>query len=472
MVTQDATIDISGLGLRLGSADPFDILVDRLRPMAARAVDALQIAASLEASGVTDRKAKVEFGYVDVFDLAQEIHRRVGPAIDPPRPRVSRPRSAQLRDIGHGAIYLVPAVLFPAAFAALASPRLIVSVVVIGALGWIWSGATAWLAYQMLGDARSGSAGDLLRWSSLAALPVAAGVAAVLADVTGVGHGLVVLAVTQMAYQMAAAILAFYQREGLLFGSMLPAVVGGAGYLLLGRAELVVAIVSAMASIAVAYGLAIRQTFGQGQRTDPQLPQSLRGRGRSLVPVIVFTTLSAAFFLYPQVRHLLVRFDIAVALLPAIVGMGVVEWRVRGFGDQIRAMLARVRHPRQFVLRVWLTVAGGLGVCIAVVSVLAGILLVVLDRSGRSSSAAVVMAAAGALLAGAYYLGFLLANMGRYGWLCGSLLLCLGAYATAGALAPGDALSDTTAFLGATMLLIVLYLTALAGSIGQAHRYR
>lgn len=471
LVTQDATIDITAVATRLGSADPFDVLVDRLRPMAARAVDALQIAAKLESSGVTDRAARVEFGYVDVFDLAREIHRRVAPAADPPRPRTVRHWGAQARDIGHGATYLLPAALFPGAFATLKSPSLIIAVVVVGAIGWVWSGATAWLAYQMLGEARPGSAGDLLRWSSLAALPVAAGVAAVIADLTDVGYGLVTLALAQMGYQMAAAVLTLYRRDGLLLASMLPAVVGGIGYLILGPVELLVAVASALGSIAVTFALAIRETFTGGGRRDVVLPHSLHGRLRPLGPVVAYTMLSAAFFLYPQARHLLDRFDIAIALLPAIVGMGVVEWRVRGFHDEVRGLLARVRHPRPFVRRVWLRVLGGLGLCVAVVSVLAAGLLAVLDRTGRLSAAGVVMAAAAVALAGAYYLGFLLANMGRYGWLCGSLLACLGVYAAA-ARAAGDALTDTTAFLGATLLLIVLYAAGLAGGIAQARRYR
>jgi len=45
------------------STDPLDELVDRIRPALVRAVDALQVAAALEADGCTDRIARVEYGF-------------------------------------------------------------------------------------------------------------------------------------------------------------------------------------------------------------------------------------------------------------------------------------------------------------------------------------------------------------------------------------------------------------------------
>ena len=67
-------------------------------------------------------------------------------------------------------------------------------------------GGAAWLAYQLLGRAHPGSAALLLRWSTLGALPIAAGLP-VLVTVTGAGYGLVAVAIGQMAFQMAATTL-------------------------------------------------------------------------------------------------------------------------------------------------------------------------------------------------------------------------------------------------------------------------
>ena len=483
VVSQDVTTDLAGLASKVGYADPFEALVDDTRSVALRSVDTLQVAASLESAGVTDRAARVRFGYADVFDLADEVCRRVGPGPDKPSPRRARNWTAELRDIGHGLLYLLPGAVFPIAFGAVGREALVVGVLVAAALGWVWSGATAWLAYQMLGDGKPGSAGRLLRWSSLLALPVAALAGAAVARVAGAGYAVVVLAVAQMAYQMATTTLVLYRREILVFASMTPALAAGVWYASSGAEVLPMATALCLASVGLALGIAIWQTTRQPKRLatmqtkrqhggDTRLASALRGKVRPLLPMLAFITLSAAFFLIPQGRHLLNRSDIAIAFVPVIAGMGIVEWRARLFGEEARALLTRVGHPRQFVYRVWGLVLSGLGICLVSVTALAGLMIPVVARTGQLTPAIGFMAAAGVLLTGAYYLGFLLANLGRFRELCGSLLLCAGLYAASGFVTGGDMRRDITALLAATTALIVLYLAALAGCVGQAYRHR
>jgi hypothetical protein len=468
----DATGEIPDLPEQMGLGDPFDELVERMRPVAVRSVDALQVAAALETSGVTDRAARVEYGYLDVFDLAEEICRRVGPAADPPPAEPARRWVAELRDIGHGALYLLPVTTFPIAFAALGGTAFVSGVVLAAGLGWVWSGAAAWLAYRLIGDGHHRSAGRLLRWATLAAVPVAAALTALLAEAVGVGNGLVVMVAIQLAYQMAVTTLVFYHREVLAFASMLPAAIAGIAYLVVGEPLLAAAIWVGIGSVVLAFGLAVGQTTGRGDGTEPPLGDTLRGQFRRFLAVVVFTALSAAFFLYPQARHLVGPLDVAIATLPVIVGMGVVEWRAHRFAVDARALLARVGHPGEFVVRVWLIVLSGLVTCLVAASALAAVLLAALAGIGQLGAAGAVMAVSAVLLAGTYYLGFLLANLARYTWLSGSLLLCLVLYAVAGQAVTGGGLGDVIAFLAATALLFLLYLAALAGSVGDAHRHR
>ena len=116
-------------------------------------------------------------------------------------------------------------------------------------------------------------------------------------------------------------------------------------------------------------------------------------------------------------------------------------------------------------------VLSGLAICLLTVAGLAVLLLVLLAGAGQLNRSGVVVAAAAVLLGGAYFLGFLLANLGRYDWLCGSLLLALATYLLAGSTVLG-ALSDHVALLSATALLLTMYLTALATCLGEAHRHR
>ncbi|KUN36259.1 hypothetical protein AQJ30_21955 [Streptomyces longwoodensis] len=70
---------------RRSAVDPVKALMHRHRELCARAVDALEIAAGLEAHGVTDRTA-ARFRHRDVFSLAEEMYARVPRDGDPSGP--------------------------------------------------------------------------------------------------------------------------------------------------------------------------------------------------------------------------------------------------------------------------------------------------------------------------------------------------------------------------------------------------
>ncbi|MGW7548154.1 hypothetical protein ACWGKQ_44640 [Streptomyces sp. NPDC054770] len=88
------TADSRGSTLRRGAAaDPVKALIHRHRALCEQAVDPLEIAAGLEAHGVTDRTA-ARFRHRDVFSLAEELYARVPRDGDrrPPPERTPTPR--------------------------------------------------------------------------------------------------------------------------------------------------------------------------------------------------------------------------------------------------------------------------------------------------------------------------------------------------------------------------------------------
>lgn len=105
---------------RRGPADPVRALMHRHRELCERAVDALEIAAGLEAHGVTDRTA-ARFRHRDVFSLAEELYARVpraeatGPAPRPPAPAAPPARWAR------AAVHLLPGALAGATVTAVAA---------------------------------------------------------------------------------------------------------------------------------------------------------------------------------------------------------------------------------------------------------------------------------------------------------------------------------------------------------------
>ncbi|MEU7401020.1 hypothetical protein [Streptomyces sp. NPDC044948] len=152
------------------AADPVKGLLHRHRELCERAVDPLEIAAGLEAHGVTDRTA-ARFRHRDVFSLAEEMYARVprhgdapARAADAPTPR---PRTTWI------VLALLPGVLCAAAVAGLrlteGRPRLLVALVGVLAVSLALGAAlrrgplsaatrttstwTCWLVgYALLGD--------------------------------------------------------------------------------------------------------------------------------------------------------------------------------------------------------------------------------------------------------------------------------------------------------------------------------
>ncbi|WP_320774375.1 hypothetical protein [Streptomyces sp. CRN 30] len=127
--------------LRRPGADPVKALIHRHRELCERAVDPLEIAAGLEAHGVTDRTAS-RFRHRDVFSLAEEMYARVPhdgdrpePAPDPTGPATAAPADvpAPRPRAGWIALTLLPGALGTATVAGLhlthGRPRLVIAAV-------------------------------------------------------------------------------------------------------------------------------------------------------------------------------------------------------------------------------------------------------------------------------------------------------------------------------------------------------
>ncbi|MFE7121897.1 hypothetical protein ACFU99_41350, partial [Streptomyces sp. NPDC057654] len=100
-----------------GPADPVKALMHQYRELCARAVDPLEIAAGLEARGVTDRTA-ANCRHRDVFSLAEELHARV-PREDAPEDETVAPRRSLGARLRHAALYPLPGAACAATVAAL-----------------------------------------------------------------------------------------------------------------------------------------------------------------------------------------------------------------------------------------------------------------------------------------------------------------------------------------------------------------
>ncbi|MFB9235779.1 hypothetical protein ACFFWC_09510 [Plantactinospora siamensis] len=507
------------------STDPVDELVERIRPRLARAVDALQVAAALEADGHTDRGAQVEYGYTDVFVLASEVYRRLGqpgPAAGQPAGAAGRGWPDGLRTVAHGPLYLLPSAAFPAVVSVVGRPGLVLGLVLAGTLGWTASGVAAHLAHRLVGLGRPRSANRVLRAALLAGPLLGVPLGAALAPLGGLP--LAVMVVLQLTYQLASTLLMFYRREAWLALVMCPTAVTGVVYLMFhGAAQRRWAVATAALCVLAAFAaalLAARAAAPTGAPSapagapsapagDPSAPAAgpaARAGGpaaragepavgepaaapvaenpwwpeaAALCGVAGYGLCSAALLFHAEAPYL-DRLNLAVAVVPLILSMGFVEWRSSRFWPDMVALTRRALRPRGFVSGIWRAIGRESAACMAVPAVLGAALLALLHRAGELTAAAAAMTAAHAALAGAYYLAFLLVGRGRYGWLCLSIGFVVALHIGVGALlgaAPllhrvGSAGTDTSLYLGSVLLLQALFAIGLLPVIGQIRHYR
>jgi len=456
--------------------DPLDQILAQTKPKTGQFVDPLHLAAYLESTGITDRIARVDYGFVDVFSLAEEMYRRLAPLPEPP---LTPPRGGwrlAVRNISHGLLYLLPTAAFPAAVAVLGHHALAIALLLAGGLGWVWSGAATWLAYHRLGRDQAASAARVLVTAALAGLPAGAVLGLGIVAFTGAGFGIVAMVVAVMAYQMASTLLIFYRKELLLALAMAPAVGGGVAYVVYGDGWRWWSIGISLASIAIALAAGLQQTVApsRGRYRRRRAQEALRSDLKAIGPVLLYTALTAGFLLQAEARYMFGRLDMVLAVVPLMAGMGIVEWRAHRFQEHAKVLLTRVRRPRRFIARIWLWLAAEALICMAAVAVLAGVMLLALHSAGQLSAAGAVMTAAFVTLAGCYFISFILSGQAGYG----RLILAVGAasavHVGAVVLTPGrlSPLADTTVFLCSAALLQVLVIAALAGVVGRVWQYR
>ncbi|GAA4079669.1 hypothetical protein [Nonomuraea soli] len=451
-----------------------DDLVRRMLPRIEWAVEPLQVAAALESDGVTDRIARDSYGFNDVFELAQAAFARLpavvaGPVVPDAAPRQARP----FAQMAHGLLYAMPAALLPAASALVGVRYLMPGLVLTTAVGWIWGSTGARAAYGLLGRGRPAAAGRALRITMLGGVAAAMVMIGSLAVWYGGGAGLIVLCMGQMAFQMASAVLLFYRAEIRLAVLMAPGVIAGVAYLALSGPRAALAAVGlGICSITGIFVAALVMTRRAGDDATAGRPLAGADLAAMLLP-LVYSMASAVFLLQAEARYVLDRADIAIAGVPLVLGMGILEYRTHRFEDDARALMGRVRYPRQFVLRSRRLLRRGLLKCLGALGALAALLLAVLSRADPVAPEVALMAVAHVVVGGAYFLSFVLANQGKIRQLCVAQGLALAAHPGVWLVLPAarTSLADIAVFLGASVLFLLILLGFALASLRHVQQY-
>jgi hypothetical protein len=185
-------------------------------------VDAYEVAAALEANGVSDRTAMERYGRPDVFALGAELlpglrMQAVRYAVAPIAARVKLIPTLQ-----RGLVFVLPALLTGSAMGGRTAPLEIILLLASVAYGWAAGQGVAYAGYALTSAGSLPEARRLMRdLAVLALMPALAGAALIAWRIPSVAY-VAGVAVGQIAYVLASSIGVVLQRPGLMLIVLLP----------------------------------------------------------------------------------------------------------------------------------------------------------------------------------------------------------------------------------------------------------
>ena len=394
----------SGHGVRTGSKPQLSLVC-------AAAVDPLEIAANLEAAGMTNALVRETSPHLDVFGLARQLWVDVGyePVDVAPQEGL---RSGNWRDLARGVLYAAPALLLYALMRALHVEVAWWTLPLGVTWGWALGQVIAFTGFALRGrglnDAAARCGGWLLLWAPLstALLGVAANAA--------FGGGITSVAAATMltTYMVAGAILLLHKRELLAAWLLAPGALATAVALVVGSssatdafvvAAVLATVVATMIGAATHLRLGLRGGFGLGSAdVTTALAHLVHG-------VLCGLALSLVAIAGARVNE--AGPNPALAALPLLLTLGVMEWQLSTFNARVRQLMSRhssierfkpaatAAFRRSFAIYVLACVAASFGVAL-------------ITRIGDGSPPSALLAAQ-VVLGAAYFLDLTIVSLGR-----------------------------------------------------------
>ncbi|MFD5857072.1 hypothetical protein [Streptomyces chartreusis] len=194
-------------------------LADSIAP----AVHPYEVAALLEAEGLSASVIKERYGHPNLFSLATALYERVPRTFPEPPPVTDLWRPDTLRCLLRGVLFALPALAYLLTAPLWPLDRHAPVLIVAGIASWAWGQALGHRAHLRLAAGRREASGTLLSGSLLGAA-IATSLAVLPAD----GAVAVGAAAAQSLYLAAASVLLVLARERLLLAALSPLIAGAA----------------------------------------------------------------------------------------------------------------------------------------------------------------------------------------------------------------------------------------------------
>ncbi|MFI6034548.1 hypothetical protein ACIBBD_10345 [Streptomyces sp. NPDC051315] len=317
-------------------------LADRVGP----AVHPYEVAALLEAEGLSASVIKERYGHPNLFSLASALYERVPRTFPEPAPAADPWRPDTVRCLLRGALFALPGLAYLLTAPLWDAGRHTAVLVVAGLVSWAWGQALGHRAHlrRATGPREAGR-------TLLAGTPVGAVVATAAAALPAGGGAVTLVAAAQSVYLAAAGVLLVLGRERLLLAALTPLV---AGAVVLPWAEpgpwpraglVLLALLAVLAVTAHALRAALAAPAVPGATRPPLLPS---------LPYGLFGLAAGVLVLLEGRRE-------PYAVLVLTVSMGPAEWLLYRYRGLSVAALRATATPAGFLLRS----AGVLGLCLA-----------------------------------------------------------------------------------------------------------
>lgn len=335
-------------GLAVAPVDPVAELERQTRSLVANAVDKFEVAAGLEADGLTDRGAQKRYGASDVFSLADRLYAKA-PA-RPDEPEVSDALLPVVTPVKHalrGALFALPGVSITVITPHAAAAGGGVPLLIIALLGsWAFAQGLAYLGYLRSGWGEPEAASFLMRWGMLG------GGSALLALVLGLGLWLdtpvlmITVAAGQATYLLAATVALVRGAEWPLLAAIAPAVLAG-GYQLVNGGAMELVWITTGVSLSATIILALWCTRDATRTPLPPRTDLIDASRHALGGLLV-----SSLLLFPPVMAGTLMPSTGLLGLLAVAlsaSMGAAEWLMSRFRLQVYRLRQAATDFEEFV---------------------------------------------------------------------------------------------------------------------------
>ncbi|MDO0929246.1 hypothetical protein QQY24_28965 [Streptomyces sp. TG1A-8] len=317
-------------------------LADRVGP----AVHPYEVAALLEAEGLSADLIRQRYGHPTLFSLATALYQQVPRTFPEPAPPADPWRPDHVRCLLRGVLFALPGLAYLLTAPLWHPGRHAAAPVVAGLVSWAWGQGLGHRAHVRMATGRRQAARTLLTGAPLGAAVATA------AAVPAAGGGPALLAAAgQSLYLAAAGVLLVLARERLLLAALTPLIAGAAAlpWWEPGPPLRTGLVLLALAATLAATGRALHGAA----RTAPAAPDGKRPRLRRSLPYGLFGLAAGLLVLLEGRRE-------PYAVIVLTVSMGPAEWLLYRYRGLSVAALRASATPAGFLLRS----AAVLGLCL------------------------------------------------------------------------------------------------------------